>query len=318
MTPATPVSLHLATTDPDTANEALQQVYSRARMGTVRDRTSFLYSQDVDGDSDLNLGQLTFRGRIAGHMVVDGAFSVMLPRAGGVSWRIDGRAGGGPGLFLLQPGQEYYGEVDRLSVASVNLGPETLRRTARDVHGDESLEVAFDGPHPVSPGRARYWRSTHEFVSQALTDPAVAAVPLLRTDLLRRMSVATLETFAFLGDPRTRRTSTTDRQSAYRRAVEYMRAQLSSPITVEDVARHAGLSTIELTRAFRSHTGTTPGGCLRELRLAAAHQDLLQADPEAGDTVRAIALRWGMVHSGDFARRHRQVYGESPVETLRR
>ncbi len=318
MTPATPMSLHLATTDPDVANEALQQVYTRARMATVQDRGSFLYSQDVDGDSDLHLGELVFRGSVAGHMVVEGAFSVMRPRAGGVRWRIDGQAGGGPGLFLLQPGQDYYGEVHQLSVASVNLGPDTLRRTARDALGDESLEVAFDGPHPVSPARERYWRSTHEFVEQALTDPAVAAVPLLRADLLRRMSVATLEAFALLGEPRARRASTTDLQSAYRRAVEYMRAHLSLPITVEDVARHTGLSTAELGTAFRSHAGTTPGGRLRELRLTAAHEDLLQADPEAGGTVRSIALRWGMAHSGDFARRHRQAYGESPAETLRR
>ena len=32
-----PVRLHFATTDPEVGNEALQQVYARARMGRVTD-----------------------------------------------------------------------------------------------------------------------------------------------------------------------------------------------------------------------------------------------------------------------------------------
>ena len=75
---------------------------------------------------------------------------------------------------------------------------------------------------------------------------------------------------------------------------------------------------MELVRAFRSHAGTTPGAYLRELRLVAAHDDLVQGDPARGDTVRGIARRWGMNHPGDFARRHRQAYGENPAATLRR
>jgi transcriptional regulator GlxA family with amidase domain len=96
-----------------------------------------------------------------------------------------------------------------------------------------------------------------------------------------------------------------------------MHASLSLPITVEDVARHVRLSTLELTRAFRSHTGMTPPAYLRGLRLAAAHQDLVRGDSSQGDTVAGVALRWGFAHAGDFARRHRRVYGESPSRTLR-
>ncbi|MFI7742824.1 hypothetical protein [Kocuria rhizosphaericola] len=82
--PETPIRLHVSTTDPEEAVEALQQVYTSARMGTVADRSSFLYRQDVQGDADLSLGRLTFHGSIAGRMVLDEVFSVVLPRAGGV------------------------------------------------------------------------------------------------------------------------------------------------------------------------------------------------------------------------------------------
>ncbi|MEX5236846.1 helix-turn-helix transcriptional regulator [Kocuria arenosa] len=312
------IHLNVTTTDPEVALEALRQIYTSARMGTVADESSFLYGQEVRGDADLNLGRLTFRGSIAGRMVLDDVFSVVLPRAGGVDWSIDGRSGGGLGVFLLQPGQEYYGEVDQLLVDSVNIGRSTLQETARRVYGDETLEVAFHDPRPRSPARERHWRSTFAFVQQVLADPAVASVPLLRADLRRRMSVATLEAFALAEEPGCRRASAAGQHSAYRRAVEFLHAAASSPITVEDVARHAEVSTVELTRAFRSHAGTTPGAYLRELRLVAAHDDLVRGDPARGDTVRGIALRWGMTHPGDFARRHRHAYGENPATTLRR
>ncbi len=316
--PETPIDLHMATTDPEVANEALQQVYTRARMGTIADPSSFLYRQDVRGDAELSLGRLTFRGSIAGRMVLEDVFSVILPRAGGVDWTIDGRSGTGLGVFMLQPGQEYYGEVDRLLVDSVTLGRTTMRETARTVYGDEDLDVSFHDPRPRSPARERYWRSTVAFAQQVMADPEVAALPLLRADLRRRMSVATLEAFCLAGQSDPRRASPAAQHAAYRRAVEYLHAAASSPITVEDVARHVELSTVELTRVFRSHAGTTPAAYLRELRLVAAHDDLVRADPARGDTVRAIARRWGMAHTGDFARRHRQAYGENPAATLRR
>lgn len=316
--PDTPMRRYVSTTDPEVANDALQQIYTSARMGAVSDESSFLYSQEVQGDADLSLSRLTFRGSIAGRMVLDEVFSVVLPRAGGVDWTIDGRSGTGLGAFLVQPGQEYYGEVDQLLVDSVTLSLPTLRETARTVYGDEALEVAFHDPRPRSPGRERHWRSTVAHVQQTLSDPAVSSVPLLRADLLRQMSVATLEAFPLAGVPGVRRVSAAEQQAAYRRAVEYLHAAVSSPVTVEDVARHVELSTVELTRAFRSHAGTTPGAFLRELRLMAAHDDLVRGDPGHGDTVRGIARRWGMADPGNFARRHREAYGENPVDTLRR
>ncbi|WP_424348420.1 helix-turn-helix transcriptional regulator [Kocuria sp. CH-021] len=316
--PGTPIHLHVATTDPEVANEALRQVYTSARMGPVAEGAPFLYRQEVRGDADLSLGQLTFRGSIAGRMVLDEVFSVVVPRAGGVEWTIDGRSGTGLGVFLVQPGQEYYGEVDQLLVDSATVGRATLQETARSVYGDEALEPAFHDPRPRSPAQERYWRSTFAFAQQALADPEIAELPLLRADLRRRIAVATLEAFPLVAEPGSRRTSPAGQHAAYRRAVEYLHAAAPSPITVEDVARHVGLSTVELTRAFRSHAGTTPGAYLRELRLVAAHDDLLRADPARGDTVRGIARRWGMAHPGDFARRHRQVYGENPAVTLRR
>ncbi|WP_188540652.1 helix-turn-helix transcriptional regulator, partial [Kocuria dechangensis] len=257
-----------------------------------------------------------FHGTVAGHLLQQQAYSVIAPTAGSLRWEINDRPGTGPDLFLLQPGQHYYGESEGLGVNSANLGADALGQIARTVYGDERLMLGFGAPHPVSAQLADYWQATYRFVHDTLTDPATADIALLRADVLRRLAVATLEAFPLTGDPHARRETVAARQGAYTAAVEFIHAAVSLPITLEDVARHAGVSTIELVRVFRAHAGITPGAYLRGVRMAAAHQDLVAADPTAGDTVGAIAARWGFPHPGDFARRHRAAYGVPPSHTL--
>ena len=48
-----------------------------------------------------------------------------------------------------------------------------------------------------------------------------------------------------------------------------------------------------------------------------AHHDLHVGDPSRGDTVAAIAARWGFAHAGRFAIQYRDQYGRSPSTTLR-
>ena len=55
-------------------------------------------------------------------------------------------------------------------------------------------------------------------------------------------------------------------------AEAYMRAHLATPMTLKDIARHAGASDTALTRLFQEHRDTTPMNALRALRLDAARQ----------------------------------------------
>ena len=61
----------------------------------------------------------------------------------------------------------------------------------------------------------------------------------------------------------------------------------------------------------------TPLEYLRRVRLERAHRDLVVADPTAGDTVAAIATRWGFAHHGYFSAAYRRIYGHPPHVTLR-
>ena len=55
---------------------------------------------------------------------------------------------------------------------------------------------------------------------------------------------------------------------------------------------------------------------LRRLRLQRVHAELAANSPESV-TVTMVAGRWGFVHLGRFASQYRQLFGETPSETLR-
>lgn len=100
-----------------------------------------------------------------------------------------------------------------------------------------------------------------------------------------------------------------------RLAEGFIESHLDQPVTLEDVARAAGISARALQLAFRQHRDTTPLGFWRDARLDRAHQDLRGAAP--GTTVTGVALKWGFTHFGRFSELYRARYGLSPRETLR-
>lgn len=98
-------------------------------------------------------------------------------------------------------------------------------------------------------------------------------------------------------------------------AIEFMHANLLSPLRLEDIAQASRISARSLQLAFRQFRGTTPMEHLRRLRLEGARSELRQGVP--GTTVADVAYRWGFSHHGMFARRYAKLFGESPSATLR-
>lgn len=97
-------------------------------------------------------------------------------------------------------------------------------------------------------------------------------------------------------------------------AETYMRDRLGAPLTLTDIARHAGASATALTRLFQEHRSTTPMNALRAFRLDAA-RSRLQTDADA--SVTEVALSVGFGHLGRFSEYYRDRFGELPRETRR-
>ncbi len=101
-----------------------------------------------------------------------------------------------------------------------------------------------------------------------------------------------------------------------RRALDYMHANLTAPITVADIADASGIAGRTLFQYFRDFRGTTPMRYLREARFEKVRDALRK--PQAVERVAEIATKCGFSHLGRFASEYRGRFGESPSETLRR
>ncbi|WP_240545074.1 AraC family transcriptional regulator [Sinorhizobium fredii] len=97
-----------------------------------------------------------------------------------------------------------------------------------------------------------------------------------------------------------------------KRAVDFMHANLRAPISMSDIAGAAGIGVRSLQEGFKRFKGTSPISYLAQLRMEAAHRDLLEADQSV--SVAEIARKWGFRHMGRFATEYRKCYGCPPSE----
>ncbi|MFE7629552.1 helix-turn-helix domain-containing protein [Kocuria sp. NPDC057446] len=279
----------------------------------------FFYRETRDGDEHVSVARLSMGGEFSTWGDTE-VFGVVRVRGARYDWSTSDDQGSGLGQpVLFRPGHPALVVARALEATNVYLTAAVLQEVADTVYGLEDTPVAFASSRPASPDLGRYWSGLVAWAADAAA-AALLAEPLVRTDLTRRLAVGMLECFPLTGDRETRSLSMAAQSRRYRIAVAFLDDNAQLPITVEDAARAANTTTTALVQAFRANhpLGLTPAQYLRRVRLAGAHEDLLQADPTSGDTVRAIAIRWGFPHPGRFAGAYRTVYGVTPRWTLER
>lgn len=100
-----------------------------------------------------------------------------------------------------------------------------------------------------------------------------------------------------------------------KRIEEWIDAHWRESITVEKLGEVSGASVRSIFATFRNARGYTPMAYLKKVRLNAAREMLLRADP--GVSVTGIAFACNFMNSGHFARDYHLEFGERPSETLR-
>ncbi|MCC7251874.1 AraC family transcriptional regulator [Hyphomicrobium sp.] len=97
-----------------------------------------------------------------------------------------------------------------------------------------------------------------------------------------------------------------------KRAIDYMRENAGSALTLQEIAAAAGVSVRALHYGFKKFLGESPFEHLRQVRLEAAYADLTQA-PESV-SIAEIAKKWGFANPGRFALLCKRCYGHTPSE----
>jgi LacI family transcriptional regulator len=100
------------------------------------------------------------------------------------------------------------------------------------------------------------------------------------------------------------------RGPAVRTALRFMRERLHRPLTIGDIARHAGLSRRTLERVFQREIGRTPAAELLSMRMERAAQLLLQTPLPVAD----VAAKCGFVSTAHFNSRFRRSHRCTPSE----
>jgi AraC-like DNA-binding protein/tetratricopeptide (TPR) repeat protein len=97
-----------------------------------------------------------------------------------------------------------------------------------------------------------------------------------------------------------------------KRADRFIAEHLSRPLEIDHLARHCGVSTRTLEKAFTDFRGLTPVVHVRNLRLDEAHRALAARE----GSVLEVSTRCGFGSSTTFANEYRRRFGVSPSQTL--
>lgn len=89
------------------------------------------------------------------------------------------------------------------------------------------------------------------------------------------------------------------------------------PLTIEELCISLRISRRTLNHAFVRVLGITPVAYMRNLRLHRIRAEL-QSAPHQVRYIASVAAKWGFWHMSLFSRYYRELFGETPIETLSR
>lgn len=215
-------------------------------------------------------------------------------------------------LGLIPNGRSLELRWDRVVLDLFSIGGSSIQRLL----GVEGRPVRLTAPRltPRSKELALLW----DRVARVLAGTVLEAADLYQRDLVRDQMIDTLAATtieAFELSEADEEDADRD-EEALRRAEAYMRRRLGEPLSIPDIARSSGVSLRGLQLLYQRRLGTTPLLHLRSLRLAAAREALDQ--PSSGQTVSAVARRFGYTNVGRFSAHYRAAYDEAPSATLQR
>lgn len=90
----------------------------------------------------------------------------------------------------------------------------------------------------------------------------------------------------------------------------WIRANLSTELSIETLAAHAGMSPRNFSRSFKTETGMSPAKAVETLRVEAARERILNAHM----SIEAIAAETGFADPERLRRAFNRIYGMSPQQ----
>jgi AraC family ethanolamine operon transcriptional activator len=203
----------------------------------------------------------------------------------------------------------------RQLVLMVNL--DYCRRCLDEEYVDALLEAVATRKLPIRDQTLRGLVSWGEKVLELVrTGPenfwGTAVLDVITQELVSYLSLIASEL-----EPIFAKVASSARQMGMHHALEYLRHNRETRVSVADLYEVANISERSLQYAFREAFDVTPLAFMKRRRLHFARQQLLIARPRE-TSVSKVATDLGFYELGRFASDYRKVFGEFPSETLRK
>lgn len=192
----------------------------------------------------------------------------------------------------------------------MGLSPEVVARTLvalADAEAPPPKPEAKLAPAFVSALDERVTGSVVRLI-RALEDPLEREVvaPLVMEELVFLLLRSEAASFV--------RGAVREGDSSIQEAMRYMRENATRALSVEQVARHVGMSGSHFAHRFSAIARVTPMRFLKQVRLEAARELMLGRSVRASDA----ALQVGYESASHFTRDFKQAFGSAPGEYVRR
>jgi AraC-like DNA-binding protein len=194
----------------------------------------------------------------------------------------------------------------------IGLAPEVVARTLLALADAAPASTAAPVAPPAVPGFVSVLDAAVASgvvrLLRALEDPIESRVvaPLVLDELVFRLLRSDAAAFV--------RSAVREGDGSIQEAMRYMRENATRVLTVEQVARHVGMSGSHFAHRFSAVARVSPMRFLKQLRLEAARELMLGQSMRAGDA----ALQVGYESPSHFTRDFKQAFGSAPGQYVRR
>ena len=222
-------------------------------------------------------------------------------------------------LFGFDPTREvdiFVSKDVHLIMASVNgLAFRTLCEQMGYEMGQKVFQHNALSLHPASlrPLKAYYQEITHILSTQ----PSLLMQSKMRSLIMEDFFKLLINTFGKNAQKKQRILRPFRRYSQVRKAEEISKSYRDKPLTLQKLCEELETSSSALCCGFEDIFGISPMAYVKIQRLNGVRRALMNPNPNA-TTVMEVAQEWGFRNAAYFAKDYKEMFGESPLNTLQR
>jgi AraC-like DNA-binding protein len=306
----------LSGTDPQGVTQSLARFYGGTAWYARPKGRPFRYRYVGVGDDQCSVRRLQVDGHVRGDVVPEGDVVVQWLTRGAATVDASGSGArsltiGAPTLFPTD--RRFFIEAEDWDQRLVHLRKGLILDVAAELQPVSDSVVFREGPQPSESAVVQWNAAVAEAVrvwrQHGSSSPSGrAAQRALVRSMLQMFPLEAAPASAGSGAPSGTRLGA---------AVDYIHAEVKTPLTLVDITEASGMSARGLQQAFQRTYGQSPMSYLRGVRLDRVHAELIAGS--AGTTrVSDTARAWGFAHLGRFATYYRARFGEHPRTTLLR